>query len=158
MQMRSPESLNLWKSEYTLQIRCRGLCFELGECRDLFKALIYLAKIKEPCDATVTQTVERCTFCFVILYGSVCNSFKRGQVDSTQWQVTWKDDSFNTSLCQGSPLTFSLHFFSYTLGWALQSHNTCHAYEGRPPFPKLQSLLFTLFIFGGISSLTLHFT
>lgn len=64
MQMRSPESLNLWKkSEYTLQI----WALSCENALILFTVLIYLAEIKEPCDATTTQMVERCTFCVVIL-------------------------------------------------------------------------------------------
>lgn len=46
MQMRSPEPLNVLKSEYTGKIRCRGLCFELWERSDLFTVLVYLAEIK----------------------------------------------------------------------------------------------------------------
>lgn len=51
---------------------------------------------------------------------------KRGQVDSTQWQVTLKDDSFSTSLRQGSLLPSPFAFLFSTLGLALQSHKTRH--------------------------------
>lgn len=66
------------------------MCFELEDCSDLVTALVYLAEIKEACDAIATQMVERCTFSFVLLLGLMCNSFQRGQVGSTQWQVTLK--------------------------------------------------------------------
>lgn len=46
MQMRSPESLNQWQSEHTLQIRRRSFGSELWERADLFAASVYLAEIR----------------------------------------------------------------------------------------------------------------
>lgn len=59
---------NLNKSEHTLQIRRRGLCFELGEAAICLEALVYLAEIKVACDATLTQTGERAFYSFYSFY------------------------------------------------------------------------------------------
>lgn len=40
----------------------QGVCFELGEAAICLEVLVYLAEIKEACDATLSQTGERRTF------------------------------------------------------------------------------------------------
>lgn len=57
----------------------------------LSSQLVYLAKIRNH----VMQQKHKCFLCFVILWGSLCNSVKGGQVGPWQRHVKFKDDSFS---------------------------------------------------------------